>query len=61
VDDLSQETFLQVHRSRAAYNPTYAVRPWAFGLARNIFLMDRRAAKPLQAAAAPVARMGQRR
>jgi RNA polymerase sigma-70 factor (ECF subfamily) len=45
VDDLLQETFLQMHRSRAAYNPTYAVRPWMFGLARNVFLMNRRAAR----------------
>jgi RNA polymerase sigma-70 factor (ECF subfamily) len=45
VDDLLQETFLQMHRSRAAYNPNYAVRPWAFGLARNVFLMNRRAAR----------------
>lgn len=45
ADDLLQETFLQMHRSRAAYNPNYAVRPWAFGLARNVFLMNRRAAR----------------
>ncbi|MBV8830440.1 MAG: sigma-70 family RNA polymerase sigma factor [Acidobacteriaceae bacterium] len=45
ADDLLQETFLQMHRSRAAYNPTYAVRPWVFGLARNIFLMNRRATR----------------
>ena len=45
ADDLLQETFLQMHRSRAAYNPAYAVRPWAFGLARNVFLMNRRAAR----------------
>ena len=44
-DDLLQETFLQTHRSRAAYNPEYAVRPWVFGLARNVFLMNRRAAR----------------
>jgi len=44
ADDLLQETFLQMHRSRAAYNPKYAVRPWVFGLARNVFLMNRRAA-----------------
>ena len=37
ADDLLQETFLQVHRSRAAYNPAYAVRPWVFGLARTFF------------------------
>jgi RNA polymerase sigma-70 factor (ECF subfamily) len=45
TDDLLQETFLQMHRSRAAYNPKYAVRPWVFGLARNVFLMNGRAAR----------------
>lgn len=45
ADDLLQETFLQMHRSRAAYNPAYAVRAWVFGLARNVFLMNRRAAR----------------
>ena len=45
ADDLLQETFLQMHRSRAAYNPAYSVRPWVFGLARNVFLMNRRAAR----------------
>ena len=45
ADDLTQDTFLQMHRSRRAYNPAYAVRPWAFGLARNVFLMNRRAAR----------------
>jgi RNA polymerase sigma-70 factor (ECF subfamily) len=43
ADDLLQEAFLQLHRSRAAYNPAYAVRPWIFGLARNVCLMNRRA------------------
>jgi RNA polymerase sigma-70 factor (ECF subfamily) len=45
ADDLLQETFLQMHRSRGAYNPAYAVKPWVFGLARNVFLMNRRAAR----------------
>jgi RNA polymerase sigma-70 factor (ECF subfamily) len=45
ADDLLQETFLQMHRSRAAYNPAYAVKPWLFGLARNVFLMNRRAVR----------------
>jgi RNA polymerase sigma-70 factor (ECF subfamily) len=45
ADDLLQETFLQMHRSRAAYNPAFAVRPWIFCLARNVFLMNRRAAR----------------
>ena len=44
ADDLLQETFLHIHRCRAAYNPGFAVRPWVFGLARNVFLMNRRAA-----------------
>ena len=44
-DDLLQEAFLQLHRSRAAYNAAYAVRPWMFGLARNVCLMDRRATR----------------
>src|SRR5215472_15124354 len=44
AEDLLQDTFLQMHRSRAAYNPTYAVGPWVFGLARNVLLMNRRAA-----------------
>ncbi len=43
ADDLLQDAFLQLHRSRAAYNPAYAVRPWMFGLARNVCLMNRRA------------------
>jgi RNA polymerase sigma-70 factor (ECF subfamily) len=47
ADDLLQETFLQMHRSRAAYNPAYAVKPWVFGLARNVFLMNRRSARRL--------------
>lgn len=34
-----------MHRSRGAYNPKYAVKPWVFGLARNVFLMNRRAAR----------------
>jgi RNA polymerase sigma-70 factor (ECF subfamily) len=45
ADDLLQETFLQIHRSRGAYNPAHAVKPWVFGLARNVFLMNRRAAR----------------
>src|SRR5215467_4169848 len=45
ADDLLQETFLQMHRSRAAYNSAYAVKLWVFGLARNVFLMNRRAAR----------------
>jgi RNA polymerase sigma-70 factor (ECF subfamily) len=45
AEDLVQETFLQMHRSRAAYNAAYPVAPWLFGLARYVFLMNRRAAR----------------
>lgn len=43
ADDLLQETFLQVHRSRRTYAAPRPVRPWIFGIARHVFLMDRRA------------------
>ncbi|MGD9902787.1 MAG: RNA polymerase sigma factor [Vicinamibacterales bacterium] len=49
ADDLLQETFLQMHRSRASWDPTRPVAPWAFGLARNVFLMHRRAASRFSA------------
>lgn len=42
ADDLLQETFLQMHRSRQTYLPGRPVEPWAFGIARHVFLMDRR-------------------
>lgn len=42
AEDLLQETFLQIHRSRATYQPGRNVLPWAFGVARYVFLMDRR-------------------
>ena len=43
AEDLLQETFLQIHRSRRTYLPPRPVRPWAFAIARHVFLMDRRA------------------
>jgi RNA polymerase sigma-70 factor, ECF subfamily len=45
ADDLVQETFLRLHRARATYRPGLPVRPWARGIARRVFLMDRRAAR----------------
>ncbi len=42
VDDLVQETFLQVHRSRRAYLPGLPVRPWLYAIARRVFLMHLR-------------------
>lgn len=42
AEDLLQETFLQLHRARATYEPGRPVRPWAFAIARNVVLMTRR-------------------
>lgn len=44
ADDLLQETFLRLHRARATYQPGLPVRPWVRGIARRVYLMDRRAA-----------------
>lgn len=42
AEDLLQETFLQVHRARHTYSPPRPVKPWIFGIARYVYLMDRR-------------------
>jgi RNA polymerase sigma-70 factor (ECF subfamily) len=42
ADDLLQDTFLQIHRSRRTYNPARPVQPWAFAVARHMWLMDQR-------------------
>ncbi len=44
AEDLVQETFLRLHRARATYQPGLPLRPWVRGIARRVFLMDRRAA-----------------
>lgn len=44
ADDLLQDTFLQMHRSRHTYQPGRPVTPWAFAIARHVFLMHRRRA-----------------
>lgn len=38
--DLLQETFLQVHRARRSFRPGLPLRPWAFAIARHVWLMD---------------------
>jgi RNA polymerase sigma-70 factor (ECF subfamily) len=43
AEDLLQETFLQIHRSRRTYLPGKAVTPWIFSIAHYVFLNDRRA------------------
>lgn len=42
ADDLLQETFLQMHRSRRTYEPGRPVTPWVYGIARYVYLMKRR-------------------
>ena len=39
VDDLLQDTFLQIHRSRRGYLPGLPVRPWVYAIAKRVFLM----------------------
>jgi RNA polymerase sigma-70 factor (ECF subfamily) len=45
ADDLLQEAFLQVHRSRHTYDVDQPVRPWVFAIARHVFLMHARATR----------------
>ena len=40
AEDLLQESFLQVHRSRHTYRPELPLRPWVFAIARHVWLMD---------------------
>lgn len=42
VEDLVQETFLRIHRSRHTYSASYPLLPWVLAIARHVFLMDRR-------------------
>jgi RNA polymerase sigma-70 factor (ECF subfamily) len=42
VDDLVQETFLQIHRARDSYDASRGVKPWVYGVARNVYLMHLR-------------------
>jgi RNA polymerase sigma-70 factor, ECF subfamily len=44
ADDLLQETFIQIHRSRRTYEPGRPVTPWMFAIARHVYLMNRRSA-----------------
>jgi RNA polymerase sigma-70 factor (ECF subfamily) len=44
ADDLLQDTFMQIHRSRRTYEPGRPVTPWVFAIARHVYLMKRRSA-----------------
>lgn len=43
--DLVQDLFLEIHRSRRSYTPPLPVRPWIFGIARNVSARNRRATR----------------
>jgi RNA polymerase sigma-70 factor (ECF subfamily) len=43
--DLAQDVFLELHRARRTYTPPLPVRPWVFGIARNVAARSRRAAR----------------
>lgn len=45
ADDLLQEAFLQIHRSRHTYDIDRALRPWVFAIARHVFQMNARATR----------------
>lgn len=36
VEDLAQEVFLVVHQKLATYDASRPIRPWLFGIARNV-------------------------
>ncbi len=42
AEDLLQESFLQLHRSRMTYLPGKPVLPWALAIARNVYRMEER-------------------
>ena len=44
ADDLLQDTFMQIHRSRRTYQPGRPVTPWVYAIARHVYLMKRRSA-----------------
>src|SRR3954454_6349405 len=51
AEDLAQETFLRVYRSRAAYEPTAGFQTWLYRIATNVALNHIRDHKHYDAAA----------
>lgn len=45
ADDLAQETFLRMHRARGTFAVGGAVIPWAYAIARNVYIDHDRSAK----------------
>lgn len=44
TQDLTQETFLQIHRARRTYRPELPLLPWMFAIARHVGLQHVRTA-----------------
>ena len=40
MEDLLQETFLQLHKARHTFDPAFPVAPWAYAIARHVFLAE---------------------
>ncbi|MCC7181789.1 MAG: sigma-70 family RNA polymerase sigma factor [Acidobacteria bacterium] len=45
VEDVLQETFLQLHRARRSYDPVHPLMPWVMAIARHCWLMELRRAR----------------
>ena len=45
ADDLTQETFLRIHRARGSFARGSGVVPWAYAIARNCFISHARTKK----------------
>lgn len=52
AQDLLQEAFLQIHRSRRTYDSEQPLLPWVFAISRHVYLMSLRSARrrPLRGA-----------
>ncbi len=54
ADDLTQETFVRVHRARGAFEASSAALPWFFAIARNAFVDHRRREQTRRGVSAPL-------
>ena len=52
AEDLTQETFLRIHRARGLFRPGSPVLPWAYTIARRLFLDEVRARRAERVVAA---------
>lgn len=54
ADDLTQETFVRVHRARGAFERASAALPWFFAIARNAFVDHKRREHTRRGVSAPL-------